>query len=79
MNIPKPRSSLTTKDVEVVIFQFWNSKRKTHKSIWTMSQVKLSKNMFFLKKIEKLKLIHMDLWKYYGLILTIQKSQTMIC
>ncbi len=64
MNIPKPRSRLTTKDVKFVIFQFWNPKKKSHKSIWTMSQVKLSKNMILrrkqLKKKKKI-VIHMDL------------------
>jgi hypothetical protein len=40
---------------------------------------KAFKKYDFKKKIEKLKLIHMNLWKYYGPILTIQKSQTMIC
>jgi hypothetical protein len=52
MNVCKPKPKLISKDVDV-IFQFWNPKRKLTKFIWTMPQIKLSKNMFLRKKIKK--------------------------
>jgi hypothetical protein len=74
INLPKSMWQLIF-DVVDVIFKFGSPKRKSHKSIWIMPHVKLSKNMFLGQKNWRKKKIatHMDLWKY-GQILTIQKS-----
>jgi len=64
-------------NVTTIIFYLKVLKGKPTKSRWIMTYVKLSKKLFWNKKIEKQTKIatHMDIWKY-GQILTIQKSLT---
>ncbi len=67
-----------SKDINA-IFQFWSSKKKTHKVHMNNGPSEIFKKYgfggIFLKNIIKI-VIHMDLWKY-GPILTIQKFKTM--
>jgi len=55
-------------DVVDVIFKFGSPQKKSHKSIWIMPQVKLSKTYVFgtknLKKKQKLQLI----WTYENMV-----------